>query len=46
MKKFKMLIGLALISTLTMAPNAFSAKREKFGADKRHDEVKKELRTH
>jgi TRAP-type mannitol/chloroaromatic compound transport system substrate-binding protein len=44
MKKFRLLIGLALISTLTMAPNAFSA-REKFGADKRHDEVKKELRT-
>lgn len=45
MNKFKMLVGLALVSTLTMAPNAFSAKREKFGADKRHDEVKKELRT-
>ncbi len=45
MKKFRMLIGLALISTLTMAPNAFSAKREKFGADKRHEEIKKELRT-
>jgi TRAP-type mannitol/chloroaromatic compound transport system substrate-binding protein len=45
MKKFRLLIGLALISTLTIAPNAFSAKREKFGADKRHDEVKKELRT-
>ncbi len=45
MKKFRFLIGLALISTLTIAPNAFSAKREKFGADKRHEEVKKELRT-
>ncbi len=44
MKKFSFLIGLALISTLTIAPNAFSA-REKFGADKRHEEVKKELRT-
>ncbi len=44
MNKFKMLVGLALVSTLTIAPNAFSA-REKFGADKRHDEVKKELRT-
>ncbi len=39
MKKFKFLIGLVLISSLTMAPNAFSAKREKFGADKRHAEV-------
>lgn len=45
MKKFRLLVGLALISTLTIAPNAFSAKREKFGADKRHAEVKKELRT-
>lgn len=44
MKKFSLLIGLALISTLTIAPNAFSA-REKFGADKRHEEIKKELRT-
>lgn len=44
MKKCRFLIGLALISTLTIAPNAFSA-REKFGADKRHEEVKKELRT-
>ena len=45
MKRFKMLIGLALILTLALAPNAFAAKREKFGADKRHDEVKKEMRT-
>ncbi len=45
MNKCRMLIGLTLISILTMTPNAFSAKREKFGADKRHDEVKKELRT-
>ena len=45
MKKFRMLIGLALILTLALAPNAFAAKREKFGADKRHEEVKKELRT-
>ena len=44
MKKFSFLVGLALISSMTIAPNAFSA-REKFGADKRHDEVKKELRT-
>lgn len=45
MKKFKMLIGLTLILALALAPNAFAAKREKFGVDKRHDEVKKELRT-
>ena len=45
MKKFRMLISLALLLTLALAPNAFAAKREKFGADKRHDEVKKELRT-
>jgi TRAP-type mannitol/chloroaromatic compound transport system substrate-binding protein len=44
MKKFRMLIGLALVLTLALAPNAFAA-REKFGADKRHEEVKKELRT-
>jgi TRAP-type mannitol/chloroaromatic compound transport system substrate-binding protein len=44
MNKFQMLVGLTLVSTLTMAPNAFSA-REKFGADTRHEEVKKELRT-
>lgn len=30
--------------SLLAAPNAFSAKREKFGEDKRHQAVKKELR--
>ncbi len=44
MKKFRIMIGLALILTLALAPNAFAAKREKFGADKRHSAVKKELR--
>ena len=44
MKKLRLLIGLALILTLALAPNAFAAKREKFGTDKRHEEVKKELR--
>ena len=44
MRKLKMLIGLTLLVTLVLAPNAFAAKREKFGADKRHTEVKKELR--
>jgi len=45
MKKFNLLIGLLVAFSLILAPNAFAAKREKFGADKRHDEVKKELRT-
>jgi TRAP-type mannitol/chloroaromatic compound transport system substrate-binding protein len=45
MKTFKMFLGFALILSLALAPNAFAAKREKFGADKRHEEVKKELRT-
>ncbi|AMV73818.1 TRAP proton/solute symporter, periplasmic substrate-binding protein [Desulfuromonas sp. DDH964] len=46
MKKIRLLIGLTLALTLAFAPQAFSAeKREKFGADKRHEEVKKELRT-
>lgn len=44
MNTFKLIVGLVLISTLTMAPNAFSA-REKFGTDNRHEEVKRELRT-
>ena len=45
MRKLKLFIGLVLILTLALAPNAFAAKREKFGADKRHAEVKKEMRT-
>ena len=45
MKQFRILIGLVLILTLALAPNAFAAKREKFGVDKRHEEVKRELRT-
>lgn len=44
MKKMRLLIGLALILTLALAPSAFAAKREKFGVDKRHEEVKRELR--
>lgn len=44
MRQFRILIGLALILTLALAPNAF-AKREKFGADKRSAEVARELRT-
>ncbi|WP_029916343.1 TRAP transporter substrate-binding protein [Pelobacter seleniigenes] len=45
MKRFRFLIGLALILALALAPNAFAAKREKFGADNRHEEAKKDLRS-
>jgi len=45
LKRMKMLVGLLVVASLVMAPAAFAAKREKFGADKRHEEVKKELRT-
>jgi len=45
LKRIKMLVGLLVVASLVMAPAAFAAKREKFGADKRHEEVKKELRT-
>ncbi len=45
MKRFRFLIGLALILALAFAPNAFAAKREKFGADNRHEEAKKDLRS-
>ncbi|GAB4171068.1 MAG: TRAP transporter substrate-binding protein [Geothermobacteraceae bacterium] len=44
MKKLRLLIGLMIAISLVIAPNAFAAKREKFGTDKRHEEVKKELR--
>ncbi len=44
MRRLGKFIGLALIASLVAAPAAF-AKREKFGADKRHLEVQKELRT-
>jgi len=45
LKRIKMLVGLLVVASLVLAPSAFAAKREKFGADKRHEEVKKELRT-
>jgi TRAP-type mannitol/chloroaromatic compound transport system substrate-binding protein len=45
MKKFRLLAGLALIVSVALAANVSAAKREKFGADKRHSEVSKELRT-
>jgi TRAP-type mannitol/chloroaromatic compound transport system substrate-binding protein len=44
MKKFRFLFGLMLIAALLITPNAFAAKREKFGVDQRHQAVKKELR--
>ena len=45
MRKMKLIVGLLVILSMALAPTAFAAKREKFGADKRHEEVKKELRT-
>jgi len=44
MKKLRLLIGLMIAISLVIAPNAFAAKREKFGTDQRHEAVKKELR--
>lgn len=45
MKRFKLLVCLLTALALLAAPQAFAAKKEKFGVDKRHEEVKKELRT-
>ena len=45
MRKMKLIVGLLVILSMALAPTAFAAKREKFGVDKRHEEVKKELRT-
>lgn len=45
MKKIRLLFSLLVIVALFAAPQAFAAKREKFGVDKRHEEVKRELRT-
>jgi TRAP-type mannitol/chloroaromatic compound transport system substrate-binding protein len=45
MRRGKLLIGLALALSLALAPQAFAAKREKFGVDKRHEDVQKEMRT-
>jgi len=45
MRKMKAIVGLLGVLSLALAPTAFAAKREKFGADKRHEEVSKELRT-
>lgn len=44
MRKLKIILGLLIAASLLVAPCAFAAKRAKFGEDKRHQEVKKELR--
>jgi TRAP-type mannitol/chloroaromatic compound transport system substrate-binding protein len=41
----KVIVGLLVILSMALAPTAFAAKRDKFGTDARHEEVKKELRT-
>ncbi|HSL39071.1 MAG TPA: TRAP transporter substrate-binding protein DctP [Desulforhopalus sp.] len=46
MEKRKMIVGLGLALTLALTSSAFAAdKREKFGADKRAEQIKEELRT-
>jgi len=44
MKTWRFMLGLMIAISLVLAPNTFAAKRKKFGADKRHEAVKKELR--
>ena len=45
MIKLKTLLGGLAVLSLILTTSAFAAAREKFGADQRHEEVKKELRT-
>ncbi len=48
MRRIKALVGLLTALSLVLTPGAFAQEkkqREKFGVDKRHEEVKKELRT-
>ncbi|MEJ2700657.1 MAG: TRAP transporter substrate-binding protein DctP, partial [Desulfuromonadales bacterium] len=45
MKRFKLLVGLLIALSLTLAPQAFAAKYKKFGVDQRHEAVKRELHT-
>jgi TRAP-type mannitol/chloroaromatic compound transport system substrate-binding protein len=45
MKRFGFVLSILVALSLVITPGAFAAKREKFGADKRHEEVKKELRS-
>jgi len=44
MKRFGFVLSILVALSLVITPGAFAAKREKFGTDKRHEEVKKELR--
>jgi len=44
MKKRNLIPCLLVVISLLLTSNALAAKREKFGEDKRHQEVKKELR--
>ncbi len=44
MRTFRLLVGFLVVLSLVSAPSAFAAKREKFGIDKRHEEVKRDLR--
>ena len=46
MRKMKLIVGLLVILSMALAPTAFAAKREKFGVDKRHEEVKKRTAHH
>jgi len=45
MKRISIVAAWVMTVALVCAPQAFAAKREKFGVDKRHEAVKKELRT-
>ncbi|MDT8440070.1 MAG: TRAP transporter substrate-binding protein DctP [Desulfuromonadales bacterium] len=45
MKRFTLMVSFLVVASLVLAPAAFAAKRDKFGVDKRHEGVKKELRT-
>lgn len=44
MKALRWMICLVVAVSMLAAPNAFAAKREKFGVDQRHEDVKRELR--
>ena len=37
MRKMKLIVGLLVILSLALVPTAFAAKRDKFGADNRHE---------
>jgi TRAP-type mannitol/chloroaromatic compound transport system substrate-binding protein len=45
MKYLKWLLVSFIATTIVALPQSFAAKREKFGEDTRHEEVKRELRT-